>query len=157
MDESADDRPSKGIREVNAAPEPDPETFRIDEQDPSGGWSEVARQIWLAGLGVMVTTGEEGARLFHELVERGRQAEPELNENWNRVRAEVVRRVQSLPRPPLRLVSSGPETEERLRERLQQLGVPSREEIADLTRRMEEISTQIEAILHAGKGHHERD
>lgn len=104
----------------------------------------------------MVTTGEEGARLFHEMVERGRQTEPELNENWNRVRAEVLRRAQSLPRP-LRLVSSEPETEERLRERLERMGVPSREEIAGLARRMEDLALRMEAILQAGEGNHKMD
>lgn len=31
MNGSVDDRPSKVKREVNAAPEPEPETFRVDD------------------------------------------------------------------------------------------------------------------------------
>jgi len=150
LKEPAENRNANAARETESKREP----FRLDERDPGASWNEVARQIWLAGLGVMVTTGEEGSRLFRLLVDRGRQAEPELSESWSRVREEVLQRVRSLGRQTRTAASPAEaESEETLRQRLEHLGIPTREEIANLSRKMDDLATRIEQMLHHEEGH----
>ena len=39
---------------------------------------DVLREVWLAGLGALATTGESATRAFDALVKRGKQLEPSL-------------------------------------------------------------------------------
>lgn len=152
---------SQGEPNARAASEPARESESedsrrpMDERDSGISWSEVARQVWLAGLGVMVTTGEEGSRLFRLLVERGRQAEPDLSESWSRVRDEVVHRVRDISRSA-RTAGSPPEADadEILRQRLDHLGIPTREEISELSHKIDDLILHLEQVLHSGEGGH---
>ena len=102
---------------------------------------ETAQQIYLAGLGALAKAGEEGTRLFDELVERGNDLErtgrARVEQALGRVRGlksdarEVVNRVTS----PL---------DEGMTTAMHKLGVPTRREIQALTRRVEELTRVVE-------------
>jgi len=107
---------------------------------------ESAHRIWLAGLGALATAEEEGGKLFRQLVERGesfrgpvkepiRSARGKVQETVDEVRSRAGRTVE-------RLESA---VDDRVGSVLEKIGVPSRAEIADLTRRVERLTRAIES------------
>lgn len=102
---------------------------------------ESAQKIWLAGLGALAVAEEEGVRMFDSLVERGREWEGRGKERVAGARSRVEHAVDDV--------------EERIDERvskvMHRIGVPSRDEIRELTRRVEELNAKIET-LHSGQG-----
>ena len=101
---------------------------------------ESAQKIWLAGLGALAVAEKEGARMFDRLVERGRDFEERGRERMEEARSKVGGAVHDV--------------EDRLDERvaaaLRRFGVPSRDEIRELTRRVEELNAKIERMTRGG-------
>jgi poly(hydroxyalkanoate) granule-associated protein len=106
---------------------------------------ENAQHIWLAGLGALATAGEEGGRLFEQLVKKGSHIEKMNKARLSQVlekaqgRARALRgdaetAVERLAAPIDRGVSTA----------LNKLGVPTRKEIMALTRRVEELTRTVE-------------
>jgi poly(hydroxyalkanoate) granule-associated protein len=98
---------------------------------------ESAHEIWLAGLGAFALAGEEGGRVFKSLVKKGAGMEKvnkaRINQLANRVDGlrggarTAVARVQA----PI---------EAGMTNAMHRLGVPTRKEIATLTKRVEELT-----------------
>ncbi|CAM2069907.1 Phasin family protein [Sulfidibacter corallicola] len=96
-----------------------------------------AQKIWLAGLGAMSMAGEEGNKLFKTLIEKGQEFESRqtaapvdavktgIGSAKERVE-DVWGRVESL-------------INERIGQAFQTFGVPTRDEIADLTNRVDAL------------------
>jgi poly(hydroxyalkanoate) granule-associated protein len=104
----------------------------------TAGFKESASEIWLAGLGAFNFVGEEGSRLFQELVEKGREFEEEheggrLSRFTERAMGlkEDARNVLSKVTTPI---------EDGLSATMQRLGMPTRTEILKLTHRVEELT-----------------
>jgi poly(hydroxyalkanoate) granule-associated protein len=95
-----------------------------------------AQKIWLAGVGALAVAEEEGVRMFDSLVERGREWEGRGRERMDKARSRVEHAVDDV--------------EERVDERVSQvmhrLGVPTRDEIQRLTRKVEELNAKIERL-----------
>jgi poly(hydroxyalkanoate) granule-associated protein len=107
--------------------------------------TESAYRIWLAGLGAVAYAQENGTRLFNELVKRGREME---------ARAKVP-----LPRPDVaatlrdatgRATTAwqhlGKGVDEQVTAALHRMGVPTRHEIATLSKRVELLTASIEKL-----------
>ena len=138
--------------------------------------SGVARQVWLAGLGVMALTGGETSHLFHLLVEKGKECEPSVESSWKKVRGGVSDKVGAVGKETSRLLEmlaeKGQELEpsikggiqkvrevtskmrsvagsgelafdEKVLAAMQRLGAPTREDIQNLTRRVEAIASKL--------------
>ena len=98
---------------------------------------ESAHEIWLAGLGAFALAGEEGGRLFKSLVKKGEGMEKVNKARINQLAGRVdglrggartaVARVQA----PI---------EAGMTNAMHRLGVPTRKEIATLTKRVEELT-----------------
>jgi hypothetical protein len=58
--------------------------------------AEALREIWLAGLGALVTTGETSAKAFDALVKRGKKLEPSLIAAAERTAREARGTVEEL-------------------------------------------------------------
>jgi poly(hydroxyalkanoate) granule-associated protein len=102
-----------------------------------------AQKIWLAGLGALAVAEQEGARMFDTLVERGRDWEGRGKERMGEARSKVEHAVDDV--------------EERLDSRvaaaLRRFGVPTRDEIHELTRRVEELNAKLGTLnLRSPKG-----
>lgn len=97
---------------------------------------ESAHKIWLAGLGALAAAGEEGEKLFNRLVERG--------EEWEGKGKVKVEETKS------RVESAWGDVERTLDEKitgvLHRMGVPTRDEIRALTRRVEELNAKISKL-----------
>ena len=109
---------------------------------------ESAQKIWLAGLGALAVAGEEGGKLFRTLVERG-----EAFQKQDHATVESVKRG----------VDSAKEKAEELWEKLEvgfnqrianvlgKMGVPTKDEINQLTQRVDALMEAIKK-MNAGKG-----
>lgn len=107
---------------------------------------ESAQKIWLAGLGALAVAEEEGSKLFNRLVDRGRDWE-------DRGKERAQERVKSAKTRVERAFEGVEEkVDKRVTEAMKRLGVPSRDEIRDLTRKVEELNAKIEALHGKPKG-----
>ena len=91
-------------------------------------------QVWLAGLGALAVTEEEGSKVFQSLVKRGQGVErgtkARLRQAMTTARQETssaLTRVESTVDDTLELV-------------LHRLGVPTKQDIESLTRRIEGLA-----------------
>ncbi len=102
---------------------------------------EAAQDIYLAGLGAVALAGEEGNRLFDDLVKKGRALE-----KTGRARVEqALDRARGLRTDARKAVAkaAGP-LDDGMTSAMHKLGVPTRREIQALTRRVEELTRVVE-------------
>lgn len=98
---------------------------------------ESAYDIWLAGLGAFSLAGEEGSKLFKQLVEKGSELE-ESNKAKLTQLGEKATSLKGDARAALGKVSTP--IEAGLATAMHRLGVPTREEIVTLTKRVEDLT-----------------
>jgi poly(hydroxyalkanoate) granule-associated protein len=104
---------------------------------------ESASKIWLAGLGALATAEEEGTKLFNTLVEKGETYETRGKKRINEMKAkveDVVGKAESS------LEKVGDALDERVADAIKRLGVPSRNEITKLTKRVEELTLKVDGL-----------
>jgi poly(hydroxyalkanoate) granule-associated protein len=98
---------------------------------------ESAHDIWLAGLGAFALAGEEGGRVFKSLVKKGEGMEKMNKARINQLTTRVdglrgeARNAVARVRTPI---------EAGMTNAMHRLGVPTRKEIATLTKRVEELT-----------------
>lgn len=100
-------------------------------------------RIWLAGLGALAAAEEEGGKIFSRLVERGRDVESRGKVEVDKMKSEVDR---FKTKAESTFESWGDKVDEKLTAALHRLGVPTREEIRNLTQRVEELNAKIELL-----------
>lgn len=117
---------------------------------------ESAHEIWLAGLGAFALAGEEGGKLFRELVKKGQGLE---KVNKQRI-GKLVDRAEALRGDARQAIARvGNPLEAGMTGAMHRIGMPTRKEIADLSRRVEELTkvvaktrTQARATTRRGRG-----
>ena len=115
------------------------------------GLKESAYEVWLAGLGALNVAGEEGSRVFKELVEKGREQEEANKARLSRFTERAVGLTEDA-KDVLSKVTSP--IEDGLAAAMQRLGMPTRAEIIKLTQRVETLTrivqeTKAKAASHA--------
>jgi poly(hydroxyalkanoate) granule-associated protein len=101
---------------------------------------ESAHRIWLAGLGALAAAGEEGTKVFDRLVDRGRDYE-------TRGRDEARKQYEGARSTADELWGTwSGKLDEAVTNALHRMGVPSREEIRNLTQRVEELNAKVEML-----------
>jgi len=108
---------------------------------------ESARKVWLAGLGALATGQEKGGELFEELVKKGAALENAGKEQVEKARETAVGTVSGVKA----VAESYWETfekkiDERLTGVIHSLGVPTKDEIETLTRKVEDLTKTIEKL-----------
>jgi poly(hydroxyalkanoate) granule-associated protein len=105
-----------------------------------GAHHGMARDIWLAGLGALATAGTEGGRTLKHLAKKGEGVEREQQEavrrvigRWTRLRGRIGREAARLIEPIV----------EGMRATTRQFGVPRRNEVVVLTRRVERLTREL--------------
>ena len=104
---------------------------------------ESVHRIWLAGLGALSTAEEEGSKLFNRLVDRGRDVESRGKVEVDKVK-EGVEKMKA--KAETTFENWGEKFDERLTATLHRLGVPTRDEIRNLTHRVEELNAKVEQL-----------
>jgi poly(hydroxyalkanoate) granule-associated protein len=112
------------------------------------GLKESAYEVWLAGLGAFNMAGEEGGKLFKQLVEKGREQE-ESNKVMLSGLTERAQGLREDAKSALSKVTSP--IEEGLATAMQRLGVPTRAEIVKLTHRVEELTKLVQQARATGQ------
>ncbi len=112
---------------------------------------ESAHKIWLAGLGALSAAGETGSRVFQQLVERGEGMESEGREKVDDSVKQARGRVDASMKDARKRVETAVEdalkgVDERLTDVLHKFGVPTRDEIHSLTRRVEELNKKVDQL-----------
>ena len=114
-----------------------------------------AEKVWLAGLGALATAEEEGGKLFRGLMKKGESYEKKGLAQFDKLKAKVegaAETARDRAEEAWGKVEDKVEgVEDRLDDRvagvLRKLGVPSKNEIATLTRRVEELTLLVEKKL----------
>jgi poly(hydroxyalkanoate) granule-associated protein len=98
--------------------------------------TEAARKVWLAGVGALTMAEEEGSKLFKTLVEKGKK-----NHKLADLPAEAWTNVRHTADKVAGKVGTG--VEGTMQTVLHRMGVPTRDEIANLTRRVEAMTKNV--------------
>ena len=110
-----------------------------------------AREVWLAGLGALERLEEEGDKVFQNLVERGKSYESKrrsqfeeatdtLRERQEDFADDVTTRLDNATKSVEKVVS------DTLSGTLGRIGVPTRDEVRGLSRRVGQLSQKLEAL-----------
>ncbi|MBW8875056.1 MAG: phasin family protein [Acidobacteria bacterium] len=123
------------------------ETTTGTEKNVQDELKDSVHRIWLAGLGALAAAEEEGSKLFSRLVDRGRDVEAkgkvEVDKVNEKVRVEVDK---AKAKAESAFENWGDKLDEKLSSALNRLGVPTRDEIRNLTLRVEELNAKIETL-----------
>lgn len=104
---------------------------------------ESAHKIWLAGMGALAVAGEEGKSLFQTLVAKGEEIEGRSRGQVEKVKGKLADAKAGVSVMVGRLQES---VDEQVTAALTRLGVPTRKEIAALTKRVEELAKSVEKM-----------
>lgn len=110
---------------------------------------ESVHKIWLAGLGAVALTEEKGSEFFKGLVERGESYKIKMpgEEQLKDVKEKLT---GARDKAKKKAGSTFDKVEGKLDEAvsgaMRRLGVPSRDEIATLTKRVEELTRVVEQL-----------
>jgi poly(hydroxyalkanoate) granule-associated protein len=117
---------------------------------PTGARQELrdsAEKIWLAGLGALAVAEQEGSKLFRNLVKKGEELEARGKEQVEKLRVDVDDQVDKVRTRAGQTWDRLEETvDEKIASALHRLGVPSKDEIHRLTRRVEELNASVERL-----------
>ncbi|MCP5425906.1 MAG: phasin family protein [Gammaproteobacteria bacterium] len=108
---------------------------------------DVARQIWLAGLGAFAKAEEEGSRLFESLVKEGEKIESRTRKVAEETLDGVKGQVEKV-RGRATDTWDGIEQvfEDRVARVLNRLGVPTNDDVQELTKRVEELNQTVKGL-----------
>jgi poly(hydroxyalkanoate) granule-associated protein len=128
-----------------------PADLQAKAEQLSRGLAESAQQIWLAGVGAFQRAQHEGSKLFDALVKEGSTFETTTRKiatgSVDAVRDAVEERVGTVRE---RAVDTWDRLEKVFEERVQRaltrLGVPSREDLVELTTRVDALTRAIRSI-----------
>ncbi len=99
-----------------------------------GDAMDLGRDVFLAGVGVFATAGEQAQDLFTQMVDKGKKAEKDEKRLFVRATQEV-KNLGERVETSVRSTVSGT---------LNRVGVPSRDEIHSLTDRVEQLTKKLE-------------
>ncbi len=149
------------------------ETFRLSNLP--GELIDRGRDLWLAGLGAVATVEKEGSELIETLEKQGDKILTDLQKEANRLFKDLVKRgEQTEKKGRKRLTAVVGEVEERQKEMtgkleslvsetveaaLGRLDIPTRREVQTLTKKVDTLMTQVDALtaLMQGRGETETE
>ena len=108
---------------------------------------EFANKIWLAGLGAFASVGEEGGKLFESLVDKGSGVESRGKKEFAKARVRIEE-VADKAKSEAQNAWSRLETvlDDKVTASLHRVGVPSRDEIKNLSARVSELTRKVEQM-----------
>jgi poly(hydroxyalkanoate) granule-associated protein len=107
--------------------------------------TESVHRIWLAGLGALATAEEEGSKVFSSLVSKGRKYESSIKKPVDKATTRVrgtVKEVRGRAGKTVKKIEKA--FDEQVDAALHRIGVPTRKEIAALTRKVERLTKAIQ-------------
>jgi poly(hydroxyalkanoate) granule-associated protein len=137
--------PAKSAAKPAAKPAPTPPAKPAGKPDPTQSIMESAQNIWLAGLGAFGKAHVEGGKLFQGLVKEGSALEQKTRRIAGSAATEVRGAVtNSVTQVRERTQETWDRLEQmfdsRLTAALAKVGVPSRKDFDELTKRLDDLS-----------------
>lgn len=118
-------------------------TAAVDDSKLSATIKESAQQIWLAGLGAFAKAQEEGSKVFDALIREGES----LQLKTRKVTEDKVAEIASKATGSWDRLEQV--FEDRVARALGRLGVPTRKDVDSLSRRVKELTAQVEKLSNA--------
>ncbi|WP_367847528.1 phasin family protein [Rhodoferax sp. WC2427] len=135
----------------------DKKTNPSDDDTPSGASpkpsvKDSAQQIWLAGLGAFAKAQEEGSKVFEALVKDGIGMQTKSQAMAEEKLAEAASKMTSMAQGITERATGQWDKlenifEDRVAKALQRLGVPSAQDVAVLTARVDELSKLVQTLV----------
>ena len=136
------------------------ETVQRDLTETAGDVKDAVGKVFLAGLGALAVAEEEGSKVFKKLVKKGEKVElPGLGmERVQAIRDQIEGRADQASDAVKGRVNDAKyvagETADKAEDRIQdtvatvmkRMGVPTRQEISELTASVERLTTNIETL-----------
>jgi poly(hydroxyalkanoate) granule-associated protein len=115
-----------------------------------------AQQIWLAGMGAFAKAQAEGGKVFEALVKEGVSLQRKTQAVAEEKLGDVTGKVSSMASEVTSKAGASWDKlenifEERTAKALGKLGVPTAKDVAELTRRVEELSAAVAKLSKSGK------
>src|SRR5262249_7055864 len=108
---------------------------------------ESAHRIWLAGLGALAAAEEEGSKVFNRLVERGKDVETRGKAGAADAKEQAKSMFEDVKTQAANAWSGfGDKVDDTVTAALHRLGVPTRDEIHNLTQKIEELNAKVEQL-----------
>lgn len=106
---------------------------------------ETANKVWLAGLGALATAGEEGGKLFDRLAKKGESFESQGKKQVENAKSRIEK-VADQAKDQASSAWSRIESmiDDKVTAALHRVGVPTRDEIKNLSARVADLSRKIE-------------
>jgi poly(hydroxyalkanoate) granule-associated protein len=116
-----------------------------------------ANQIWLAGLGAFSMAQEESGKVFEGLVKQGESLDKQIQsartEAVKSVRGSVESNVKSVRTRATNSIDKVESVfEKRVADTLARLGIPSRQDVEALSKRIDALHKDIKALNKSGSG-----
>jgi poly(hydroxyalkanoate) granule-associated protein len=124
-------------------------TVEVEVEDKATVLTDVkvyARKIWLAGLGAYAKAGQEGFEYFKDLVKNGEGvAEQGKKQVSEQVELHVTANVNSVKgKVEVQLDKIEKAFDARVASALNRIGIPSRQDVAALATKLDELSAMVE-------------
>ena len=106
---------------------------------------ESVHRVWLAGLGALATAEDEGTKLFNALVARGSKFERSMKSPVDKATDRVKGAVEDVRGRAGKTVEKIEQAfDDQIDATLHRIGVPTRKEIAALTRRVDRLNRALQ-------------
>lgn len=109
---------------------------------------ESAHKCILAGLGAMSLASEKGTRFFEDLIKKGRDVESKSKEGVAGKRDKMAE-IKKMAETYGKTFESA--MDERLKKVINKIGIPTKEDISNLNKRLEVLMANVEGILSKHK------
>lgn len=117
------------------------------EKQMVAGIIDSARLIWLAGLGAFSKAEREGTKLFESLVREGEEIESRTKKMAEEKVGEVKNKVEDVKSKATDTWDSLEQVfEDRVARVLNRFGIPTNDDVQDLSRRVEELHESVKAL-----------
>lgn len=102
---------------------------------------QTSRTFYLAGLGVAATVTSEYKKVFDQMVEKGKESKDPAEAVAEKVNGQgVVSRIKGVGEQMTNRVQDG------VSYTFSRMGIPTRQEIQDLTRSVEQLTEKVQAL-----------
>jgi poly(hydroxyalkanoate) granule-associated protein len=116
-------------------------------QKTADNLTDKAREIWLAGLGALSAVEEEGTKFYHNLVDKGEEFEKRGKKQVDSIYKDINDRFKDLEK---RISDTFGKAEDKVEDNMahlvKKMGVPSREEVKDLSAKVEKLMKKVEDL-----------
>ena len=100
----------------------------------------IARNVWLFGLGTVATIEEETTRLSHQIKQTGSKIKSQTEEFTQKTIDDTVKVAEDLQYKMLKKV------DEVVENTVNTVGIPSHKQVRDLTSKIDEMTKKVEMI-----------